>query len=448
MKSYQLRIRWVKRTRLYALVLMISIQLISNSKSQGLKINVQMPDLTLKSVLNSNSNAIRIYQYQGKFIVLDFWGLNCIACIKEFPKLDSFQKEFGNQLQIILVNKESKEATEHFFATRKQIHRPSLPMVCGDTILNKLFPHSEMPFIAWIDSSMIVKYKTAGYNLTHENIKVFLNKQDLKMGNSVEKTIYQESLFETKWNNQLPFFSYIAKRPKGVFVSGIKLDKQKYAQFVSTPLSVVGLFQTAFNGFRDFYKYDRPGRTILQVTDSFKFVMPKDPQKLDAWFENYCYIYHLVIRKDEEQRMPEIMIQDLKQFSGLEGFVEKREVDCIALLKTAEGNAIKTKGGKTVRNFYRVDLKASKNDSIRFLINVPYDEFSRRLGSYIENAFFTPFIDEVNFSGNVDIQLTGKAIDSLDINKLNEELTKLNMKLIRQKRTIDVLVISEKKAQN
>jgi thiol-disulfide isomerase/thioredoxin len=420
MKSFLFLLLCSKIFRLFFLALIISIQLTSDVKSQGLQVNTKMPDITLKSVLNHNASTLRIYQYQGKSIIFDFWGLNCVSCIKEFPKLDSFQKEFGDRLQIILVNKESKEATQRFFSSRKQIHRPNLPMVCGDTLLNNLFPHNETPFLAWIDSSMIVKYKTAGYNLTYANLNSFLRKKELRMRTAVEKTIYQESLFEHRWNNQLPFFSYIAHRPK------------------------VGLFQTAFNGFRDFHKYDRPGRTILQVSDSFKFVMTKDPQKLDTWFENHCYIYHLVIRKEEEHRMPDIMIEDIKRFSGTDATVEKRDVDCIVLVKTGEENVIKTMGGKTVRNFYRVDLKSTRNDSVRFLINVTYEEFSRRLASYVENAFSAPFIDEVNLFGNVDIQLTGKAIDAGDLTKLNEELKRLNLKLVREKRFIDVLVIKEK----
>src|SRR5688572_14010525 len=52
---------------------------------------------------------------KAKPFIIEFWDVSCISCIASFPKMDSLQKTFGDQIQIIHVNRQTEEATERFF---------------------------------------------------------------------------------------------------------------------------------------------------------------------------------------------------------------------------------------------------------------------------------------------------------------------------------------------
>src|SRR5688572_4373344 len=40
----------------------------------------------------------------AKLLILDFWATWCGACLQTFPRLDSFQRQFGPGLQLLLVS--------------------------------------------------------------------------------------------------------------------------------------------------------------------------------------------------------------------------------------------------------------------------------------------------------------------------------------------------------
>ena len=71
--------------------------------------------MELGNVLNYHRSKLSLGDFAGKYIILDFWNQGCVPCIAAFPEIDSLQKHFKDKLQIILVNKESKESTIAFF---------------------------------------------------------------------------------------------------------------------------------------------------------------------------------------------------------------------------------------------------------------------------------------------------------------------------------------------
>ena len=48
---------------------------------------------------------VKLSDYQGKVVVLDFWATYCPPCLEEVPHLDALQRRFGPQgLQVIGLN--------------------------------------------------------------------------------------------------------------------------------------------------------------------------------------------------------------------------------------------------------------------------------------------------------------------------------------------------------
>lgn len=107
-------------------------------------------------------------------IILDFFATFCTACIKALPKLDSLQKQFNDQLQIIIVTNESLQKIEAFRKKNKLFANCQLPVVTGDTVFKKLFPHISIPHEVWIDNKGIIKAITTGEEVNAANIQTML----------------------------------------------------------------------------------------------------------------------------------------------------------------------------------------------------------------------------------------------------------------------------------
>ncbi len=59
------------------------------------------PDFT---VYDSNGNAVKLSDYFGKPIVLNFWASWCPPCKMEMPDFNDIYKEKGNEYQFLMVN--------------------------------------------------------------------------------------------------------------------------------------------------------------------------------------------------------------------------------------------------------------------------------------------------------------------------------------------------------
>lgn len=81
-------------------------------------VNAQ-PDKTTftNTILKLNNNkAVKISDFKGKVMLLDFWYLSCYPCLKAIPDLIKLQKEFKDDLVIIGINDvdDQEFITEYF----------------------------------------------------------------------------------------------------------------------------------------------------------------------------------------------------------------------------------------------------------------------------------------------------------------------------------------------
>ena len=59
----------------------------------------RVADMRLRT---SDSDVIRLSDFRGKTIVVNFWGTTCVHCLEELPAIDRLQKQFADQHLIVL----------------------------------------------------------------------------------------------------------------------------------------------------------------------------------------------------------------------------------------------------------------------------------------------------------------------------------------------------------
>jgi thiol-disulfide isomerase/thioredoxin len=152
---------------------------------KALTIGDSVPDITLNNMINYKTTSARLSDFRGKLLILDFWATWCGSCIVGLPKLDSLQKKFPGELQIILITNEgsdSKVENENkvrgFFRkweakTKGSFSLPST-METSDSLL-QLFSHIFIPHYVWIGPKGNVIAITTAEEITASNIKAAIN---------------------------------------------------------------------------------------------------------------------------------------------------------------------------------------------------------------------------------------------------------------------------------
>jgi peroxiredoxin len=100
--------------------------------AKGLK---TAPDFNLK---NLAGGMVKLSDYRGKVVILDFWATWCPPCIKEIPDFVELQKEYGDKGLIILgisLDQNPKQALPAFIKK----YKVNYPILLTDGKVDKAF---------------------------------------------------------------------------------------------------------------------------------------------------------------------------------------------------------------------------------------------------------------------------------------------------------------------
>ncbi|MEN8886059.1 MAG: TlpA disulfide reductase family protein, partial [Winogradskyella sp.] len=130
------------------------------------EIGKQAPEYTFTNILNSTSKTITLKDFKGKTVILEFWATWCGPCIPAMKKLDSLQREFKGDLEIITISSEGKERLERFIKTTNTSLR-----IVSDTTHSNSFKYKVIPHSVILDKDGVVRAITSPENITSSVIK-------------------------------------------------------------------------------------------------------------------------------------------------------------------------------------------------------------------------------------------------------------------------------------
>jgi peroxiredoxin len=130
----------------------------SRMAASRLTVGSTPPDFTLQ---DSNGAPIKLSEYKGKVVLLDFWATWCTGCKEEIPWYMEFAKKYEHSgLAVIGVSVDQEGWTVvRPFMRDKQMN---YPVVLGDDNLAKRYNLTSMPLTLLIDREGKIAVSHAG----------------------------------------------------------------------------------------------------------------------------------------------------------------------------------------------------------------------------------------------------------------------------------------------
>ncbi|NLR68900.1 TlpA family protein disulfide reductase [Chitinophaga varians] len=403
------------------------------ASAQRINVGEKCPNIKLTTILNRQSpNAELLTAFNDKPLIIDFWFIGCAPCYEFIPKLDSLQKAYHNQFNILLASKNKEEEIRNFMGKKnlfKNIDAPIVHSAISKTDLFKLFPHYSEPHEVWIDKKGIVQAITSHQWVTPDNIDRFLRGEPLNLPEKQdmldeERALGGQPLFITDEKycsgKRKLYYSWIGSAdPKVPGLTIHKIQKEEGSRrIVCQNTSIVKLYQIAYSAV--------PSYGLLKIV-----MTPKDSLKYatnEKTFKN-IFCYEIFLKDTTESKIKKMMQKELDYFFQMKSTIQQEKSSYLVLSRL--------KGTESV---FRAKEDAQPSNSI---VNDSIVIKNIKLDYIVQNNFFKklPYnvINETNYDGKVDITIP----NSKDLKDLKQCLNKYGFDINLEIRNTNVVVLQD-----
>ena len=409
------------------------------AQQKPLKIGDDIPEKvwsTPLSTINSPEKTMELGKDRDKLILLDFWATWCGSCLKNFPKMEVLQQEFGDQIKIQPVTGQDMVTVQKFLTTKNGQRFKHLASVVGDTMFKSYFPHKGVPFFVWIKDGKLIN-TTDAEQVTAENINKVLGGESTALQTVVQmdrtRPLMLDESFDRQRNLSLLNYSIFTKGSIPDIGGGGTFryttnKKVNGRQFTNLPLSDI-YFALGYELFNLYHikEYFTEKRMIKEVKDENLLMGSRTEEGLYKG-EN-MYSYELIVPESQADSLYSYMLEDLNRYGPYTVKIETRPVKSLVLIRTSAIDKLSTKGGA-----YRCSFPRTPS----ILQNAPIKDMVNMLNG--DGGIDLPMIDETGYTGKVDIKLSG--VKSLQ--QLRKELAVYDLDIVETVKALRMMVVKDK----
>lgn len=426
----------MKRTIRYFTLLILLLQLFASyatgqdTHSQFLKPGDKMPDVSFK-IHNYKTPAAKISDFKGKAVIIDLWGVYCGSCIAAMPYMQELQKQFADDLQIIMATRDNEAKVAKLALRSDNVKNNTLPSVMDDT-LAYMFDYQWLPTEIWIDKNGVVKYISTGEALTKENISKFIAGENIGVKTKSDLVIDHERPLLVSWYpyyKNIGIYSYLTPSQTTYTTGGgisIKRNKQGNIHRITLDMAPLKTLYKLACGFGRQHRVFSDSRVIMKVSDSNQYTPDYNSSK------NF-FTYDLICEVNRSSKMIfQYMRQQLDLYFNFTTYVSKIDIPCFILNKIGNDTSYLAKTGHT---------KGDKSLGVYKVENVQW----RIVVENLCDRFFTPLqvLDETGISPQTKVDITFNLNHWNNLPLLNKELAPYGLKVTKEKRMLDCIVIEE-----
>lgn len=422
-----------------------------------------VPDVLFISKENFPDNVKSLHDYKGKLVLLDFWSTGCSSCIAAFPKMDKFQKKYGDRLQIVLVNPYETAELVHQrwtrIATRSAIVYPDIPRVSGDSIWKKLFPTTSVPHHVWLNEEGKIIAVTGGHNASEATIEALLKgeKKRLLLKPAVDRMdLSQKSFIETISEGRvLPgmganFYSYYEGEGASIYgteninVVDTMANTLRFTYVNISPLIMAKKLFTQVAASPGTNKFLFDDRTFVETSNPAPFQNRIPNEQLDQWILQHRFGMEVVVPLEKKDSIYHFIFDQfrhyIKEKYNQQISIEERRKPCLVMVQKPGTSLLRTKGGEKKQIFPKDYAK----DKMMYL-NTPFEEVFKDLDYQINSDREKRYtvVNEVPYKGNVDISFMNIYGKPHQLDMLKKQLNEYGLDLIEADRKVTVFVVRD-----
>jgi peroxiredoxin len=144
--------------------------------AKPLSIGHEAPDFTIKTI---DGKPVKLSDYKGKYVMLDFWASWCLPCRQENPNVVRLYNQYkGKGLNILGISLDEEKS-----AWQKAINDDKLTWQHGSDLQKFDGPTEKLYHIEAIPSNFVIdpQGKIIAKNITGQNLEEFFNKTFAKL---------------------------------------------------------------------------------------------------------------------------------------------------------------------------------------------------------------------------------------------------------------------------
>jgi thiol-disulfide isomerase/thioredoxin len=405
-------------------------QSVNSFTAGGPKIDQLCPEFSFDTLFNYSKEKLSLAELKGKFVIVDFWGTFCLPCIAAFPKLEKWQKQFGDSLQILLVATDGYQKTKLFYETREKANKPMYLPCAINRSMARYFQVKEVSTYVWIDDKGYIKAITDESQLTEKNIADFINGKEIVVREKAKRVTIdiKKPLFEIAKgidSNTVFFGSVLTGHLKGISsMTNLPKKGNKLSRMVAYNMGIRNLYQLAWG---DITGPVPSARTVIESAHPEKLTQPKI-ENFETWKIDNTYCYEINVPDAKSDSIWKMMRDDLQQLFGYNVYLEYRTQKCL-ILKADTGFR------------YLADTTVAPVVSIGVggitMINQSFSRFSDIISHFLPGKIF---YDETGLSGKIAITIKAQMND---VEAVNEELKRYGLHFQHEDRQVQMLVIKD-----